>query len=131
MFTNHFTDKQKSVFLDLLNKLVEADGNISPVERAKIDEYESLFAPIKPESVPNDALPDLFHAKRDKSSLMLELLGVGMIKNPDFSSNEHDDKFLRDLAKKLKISDYDLGWMTNWVAQLLFHLRHVEKVMTE
>jgi hypothetical protein len=131
MYTNHFSDKQKSVFLDLLNKLVEADGNISPVERAKIEEFEGQFSPLKPESVPDDALPSLFATKRDKASLMLELLGVGMIKNPDFSCNEHDDKFLKDLAKKLIVSDYDLGFMTSWVAQLLFLLRHVEKVMRE
>jgi hypothetical protein len=131
MFTSHFSDKQKSVFLDLLNKLVEADGNVSPVEKAKIDEYEGLYAPIKPESVPDDNLPSLYSTKKDKASLMLELLGVGMIKNPDFVCNEPDDKYLKSLAKKLNVSDYDMGWMTDWVAHLLFLLQQTHKVMDE
>jgi hypothetical protein len=104
---------------------------MSPVERAKIDEYEGLFAPIKPESVPDENLPTLFPTRKDKASLMLELLGVGMIKNPDLVCNEPDDKFLKSLATKLAVSDYDMGWMTNWVAQLLFLLQQTYKVMDE
>ncbi|MDR0550098.1 MAG: hypothetical protein LBI10_11915 [Deltaproteobacteria bacterium] len=130
MFTEHFSNKQKSVFLHLLNRLVEADGHVSPVERAKLNEYQALYSPIIPEIVADDTLATFFPSRKDKASLLLELLAVGML-NPEYAYNELDGQFLIKLAKDLKVSDQDFGWMKAWVANLLFLLDQTKKIMAD
>jgi hypothetical protein len=129
VFTTHFSAKQKAVFLDLLDKLVAADGQVTSVEQAKLDEYHNLYSPIRPEAVSPETLIEVFANKKDRSAVLLELLAVGMMKSPVHVCNEADDKHLKELSKCLSISDYDLGWMTMWVSQLLLLLKEVNKVM--
>jgi hypothetical protein len=131
MFTGHFNDKQKAVFLGLLIKLVEADGKVSDVERDKLREYDETHGSVKPEEAAPEDLIEIFPTRKDRASVMLELLAVGMAKSMDYSCCREDDAFLRTLAKNLSISDLDLGWMSMWAPQLLFLLSQTGKVMDD
>ena len=116
MFYDNFTNNQKAVFLDLVGKLINADGVITDFEKDKIENITESFSSISPIHVDNDKLIEIFVSRSERIGLFVELMAISV---EDENESKENTKFLKDIAKSLELSEYDLGWIEMWVSHFI------------
>lgn len=115
MFTQYLDSEQQRVFLDLLLKIIQADGLISSEEQEKMNLYKSIFPDIIPKELPLEELASVFHTHKAKSSVLLELLAVAMA---DGTVHKPEQAFLNEITSALCVSEQEMAKMVSWVSRM-------------
>ncbi len=128
MFFERFNPKQQAVFLDLLKKLIMADGAQSEEEKAKFEEFQRAFPNVQPEEVSADILKTIFTTRKERVGVMLELFSVA---SQEGSINPYDKKFLESTCKEFELSQEDMRWMLMWSESMLFMITTLNNFMED
>lgn len=128
MFSESFNKSQKEVFLDLLVRLIKADGVIEDFEAQRLNAVKAVFKGIDAREVKMSELAGIFPDRSSRISLLLELVSLPLSRG---SVGKEERALLEEISNALKISSHDLGWMTMWAENMIFLFDQAKKFMTD
>ena len=111
MFVENPVGPEKSAFLGLARKVVQADGVLSPREAQLL----SSFAAATKAEIADGTVQELaaeFQTRQSKASAMLELIGLG------FADGEYrpvESALIGEIARAMGIRDDEIAAMESWV----------------
>lgn len=130
MFIQNLNEMQQQALLSLSNQIISVDGNIDEREiamlntlRSRCNSTLSIDVHVKPEQ-----LRDIFETKIQKTSFMLELIGMAFADN-DYGNEEK--LFLSEIANVLDISEVQLEDLENWVQRQFILVQEANRFMEE
>ena len=111
MFVENLLGPEKSAFLGLAQKVVQADGVLSPREAQLFSAFAAATeAEIREGTI--QELASVFQTRQSKVSALLELIGLG------FADGEYrpvESASIGEIAKAMGIRDDEVAAMENWV----------------
>lgn len=117
MFISNLSREQQAVFLGLAKQLILSDSNLATEEESLLTSIQrQMESEVIPTDVPLNSLKELFPTRKDKASMLLELLGLAHADN-DYHASEKE--FVTQVARACGISKMELIDMECWVVRQL------------
>ena len=118
MFVQNLSAVQQGALLATSKLLMASDGIIAPEEQKMLDQLRLQFTADVIESAVFDLsnLKGLFNSKRERSSFLLELIGMAF---SDSEYHEDENKLIAEVASILDVDHNDLLAMESWVEKQL------------
>lgn len=129
MFVSNLNNNQQEHLLALSKLLMSADGEVSDEEKTVIDTIKSQCnGELIEINDPFATLDEAFNIKAEKSSLMLELLGVALA---DSNYHQSEKAFIQRVSEHLNIEQALLESMENWVVKQISLFKEASTFMEE
>lgn len=129
MFVQNLNTEQQGVLLSLAEEVVKADGNLHELQMGMIAILrEQTDKEVSPNTINIQDLASIFPKKREKYSLMLELIAVAYA-NKEYHENEK--KLITEYAQALSINQEKLDILEQWVQKQIALVKEAEDLLGE
>ena len=113
MFLENLVGSEKSAFLGLAQRIVQADGALAPREAQLLEVLEAATEATASAGEVRE-LASAFRTRQSKVSALLELMGLGLA-DGEYHPAEKD--MIADISKTMGFSEEELLWMEGWVVR--------------
>lgn len=130
MFVSNLNEVQQEALLSLSKKLIRVDGIIDEREENLLEVLRAQCRVVANGSreFSNSELMAIFSRKGEKVSFLLELIGVA---HADEVYGIEEKDFVREISRKLNISEALQMDMENWVKKQLSLVKEASNLMEE
>lgn len=129
MFVHYLNSQQQSILISLAKNIISADSILSEKEKLMLDILKSQAnSDISEVEVEIFQLPSIFVTKREKYSLLLELLGIA---HADQEYQLEEQSLIKLYAECLNVSDNELNVLEKWVEKQLALSIEIESLLGE
>ena len=127
MFLENLIGREKSAFLGLAQKVVQADGVLAPREAQLLASLEATVGEDVAEGTVED-LAATFQTRQSKVSALLELMGLGFT---DGEYHPAEGRLIKKISKVLGFTEDELVGMENWVVRQVALIEEAAGFWTE
>lgn len=113
MFLENLVGSEKSAFLGLAQRIVQADGALVPREAQLLEVLEAATEATASAGEVRE-LASAFRTRQSRVSALLELMGLGLA-DGEYHPAEKD--MIADISKTMGFSEEELLWMEGWVVR--------------
>ena len=113
MFLENLVGSEKSAFLGLAQRIVQADGALAPREAQLLEVLEAATEATASAGEVRE-LASAFRTRQSRVSALLELMGLGLA---DGEYHPAEKGMIADISKTMGFSEEELLWMEGWVVR--------------
>lgn len=113
MFVENLVGSEKSAFLGLARKVVQADGVLAPREAQLLSSFAAATEAEFAEGTVQE-LASAFQTRQSKVSALLELIGLGYA---DGEYRPIESALVGEISRALGFADDEVAGMESWVVR--------------